>query len=167
MTSTQADIALPQYALSVRQPWAWAICHAGKHLENRTWGGWSHDLTRFRGPVCIHASSGMTRDEYDSARDFMAAHGVRVPPAREMIRGAIIGTAVVTGWTRNDPSFWFTGPGALVLSEMTALKNPIPCCGALGFFKWTMGGALAPPARWMQDKPPLSNRAVVQKGTLL
>lgn len=158
---------LPPLALSVRQPWAWAICHAGKHLENRTWGGWSHDLTRFRGPVCIHASSGMTRDEYDSARDFMAAHGVRVPPAREMIRGAIIGTAVVTGWTRNDPSFWFTGPGALVLSEMTALKNPIPCCGALGFFKWTMGGALAPPARWMLTDPAKTPAPSAAQGTLL
>ena len=24
-------------ALSVRQPWAWAICHGWKDIENRTW----------------------------------------------------------------------------------------------------------------------------------
>lgn len=24
-------------ALTVRQPWTWAICHAGKDIENRTW----------------------------------------------------------------------------------------------------------------------------------
>ena len=24
-------------ALSIRQPWAWAILHAGKDIENRDW----------------------------------------------------------------------------------------------------------------------------------
>lgn len=28
---------LPELALSVRQPWAWAIIHAGKDIENRSW----------------------------------------------------------------------------------------------------------------------------------
>jgi len=27
---------LPSIALSVRQPWAWAIIHAGKPVENRS-----------------------------------------------------------------------------------------------------------------------------------
>jgi hypothetical protein len=30
-------------ALSIRQPWAWLICHAGKNIENRPW------RTQFRG----------------------------------------------------------------------------------------------------------------------
>ena len=45
----------PTRCLSVRQPWAWLILHAGKDVENRTW---SHP---FRGPVYIHASSAGTR----------------------------------------------------------------------------------------------------------
>lgn len=28
---------LHQVALSIRQPWAWAILHAGKDIENRDW----------------------------------------------------------------------------------------------------------------------------------
>lgn len=28
---------LPEFALSIRQPWAWAIVYAGKDIENRTW----------------------------------------------------------------------------------------------------------------------------------
>ena len=36
-------------ALSIRQPWAWAILHAGKDIENRSW------RTAFRGEVLIHA----------------------------------------------------------------------------------------------------------------
>jgi hypothetical protein len=39
--------------LSIRQPWAWAILHAGKRLENRlAWHGCA-----YRGPVLLHASS--------------------------------------------------------------------------------------------------------------
>lgn len=36
--------------LSVRQPWAHAILHLGKNVENRSWA------TTYRGPVAIHAS---------------------------------------------------------------------------------------------------------------
>lgn len=32
-------------ALSIRQPWAWLILHAGKDIENRVW------QTRFRGEL--------------------------------------------------------------------------------------------------------------------
>ena len=38
-------------ALSVRQPWAWAIAAAGKDVENRTW------RTDYRGLIAIHASA--------------------------------------------------------------------------------------------------------------
>ena len=34
-------------ALTIRQPWAWAILHASKDIENR---GWS---TNFRGRFCL------------------------------------------------------------------------------------------------------------------
>lgn len=38
-------------ALTVQQPWAWAIVHGGKDVENRTqaWG--------YRGPLAIHAGA--------------------------------------------------------------------------------------------------------------
>lgn len=35
-------------ALTVQQPWAWAIVHGGKDVENRT-QAWS-----YRGPLAIH-----------------------------------------------------------------------------------------------------------------
>jgi hypothetical protein len=41
-------------AITVRQPWAWAIINAGKDIENRTWN------TNFRGRVAIRAGMGMT-----------------------------------------------------------------------------------------------------------
>lgn len=37
-------------ALTIRQPWAWAIAAGHKPVENRTW------TTRYRGPLAIHAA---------------------------------------------------------------------------------------------------------------
>ncbi|EFQ84750.1 hypothetical protein HMPREF0063_10091 [Aeromicrobium marinum DSM 15272] len=39
--------------LTVRQPWAWAIIHGGKDVENRV-----RTLGPYRGPVAIHAGRG-------------------------------------------------------------------------------------------------------------
>jgi hypothetical protein len=44
-------------ALTVRQPWAWAIIHGGKNVENRT----RNLAGTYRGPVAIHA--GLVEDE--------------------------------------------------------------------------------------------------------
>jgi hypothetical protein len=49
-------------ALSVRQPWAWAIIHAGKDIENWTW------RTHYRGEVAIHASSKMDESGREMGR---------------------------------------------------------------------------------------------------
>lgn len=144
---------LPQMALSVRQPWAWAICHAGKQHENRSWGSWNHHLKRFRGPLAIHASSGMTRTEYQEAADFMVKIGRECPPAGDLIRGAIVCTVEVTGWVRTSHNPWFMGPGALVLERLQVI-DPIPCSGALGYFEWRemLTDAVAPPLKWMLPK---------------
>jgi len=50
-------IAAGYPALSVRAAWAWAIVHAGKRIENRTW------RTAYRGPLWIHASSSVTAED--------------------------------------------------------------------------------------------------------
>ncbi len=39
-------------ALTIRQPWAWAIAVAGKDVENRSW------QTSHRGLLAIHAGKG-------------------------------------------------------------------------------------------------------------
>ena len=36
-------------ALTVLQPWAWALIHGPKRIENRSWA------TYYRGPLVIHA----------------------------------------------------------------------------------------------------------------
>ena len=72
----------PMKALSVRQPWAWAIVALDKDVENRTWA------TNRRGPLLVHA--GKTYDH--EGRDFIENEmGIAVPD--ELPRGGIVGQA--------------------------------------------------------------------------
>jgi hypothetical protein len=127
---------LPNKAISIRQPWAWAICHAGKDIENRDWP------TNFRGPVCIHAAKGMTRDEFDSFVDLARVMhrngtwtGEFVPEAKELDRGGIVGTAEIVGCVTASESPWFFGRYGFVLRNVRPVEF-IPCKGALSFFDW-------------------------------
>ena len=145
---------LPDLALSVRQPWAWAIIFAGKDVENRDWRRPNPGLA-FRGRVAIHASSGMTRDEYDAV---MPRSAPAIPPPHLLVRGAIIGHVQIMDIIR-DPgrdmitSDWYNGPVGLMLHNPVAIE-PIPCAGALGFFKWQNNRTETPtpPAKWMLPK---------------
>jgi len=142
---------LPKLALSVRQPWAWAIIYAGKDIENRSWQAVNHGL-RQRGRIAIHTSKGMTRDEYEDARDHIESCGAKCPPAHELKRGGIIGSVEVVDVVSESGSPWFFGPRGLVL------KSPQPCVfvpasGQLGYFTWTEADAstVPPPLAWMRQ----------------
>lgn len=129
---------LPRYALSIRQPWAWAIVHAGKDIENRNW------FTNHRGPICIHAAKGMTKAEFDgfvALGRAMYRNGrwpgeLSIPEMPDLQRGGIIGTAEIVDCVSASRSPWFQGPWGFVLANVRPLAF-IPCKGALGFFEWT------------------------------
>ena len=156
MTSNQGAkinmASFPTKALSIRQPWAWAIIYAGKDIENRTWQAVRHGLEDAGGRFAVHASKGMTQDEYDSTASFMASIGVKCPAAKDLQRGGIIGTVELVECVKHHDSPWFFGPRGLVL------RNPepcefIPCTGALGFFKHQRDDSVtAPLARWMDPE---------------
>lgn len=140
---------LPELALSVRQPWAWAIIHAGKDIENRSWQAVNHGLL-IRGRIAIHAAKGMTREEYEDTRDFLWGRRVGCPEAKDLLRGGIIGSVEVVDVVSESASPWFFGPRGLVL------RDPVPCefipaVGQLGYFKWQRAGpSIVPPAAaWM------------------
>lgn len=133
-------IDLPDIAISIRQPWAWAILHAGKDVENRTWS------TSFRGPVCIHAAKGMTAAEFDGFVEFARSLNRRdiwqkdiwVPEPSAFERGGIVGVAEITGCVNRSGSPWFFGPWGFTIANARTVGF-IPCKGALGFFRWRDG----------------------------
>ena len=142
-------IDLPRLALSVRQPWAWAIIHAGKDIENRSWQAVNHGL-RQRGRIAVHAAKGMTREEYVEASCFMAEISIDCPLAHTLPRGCIIGSVDVVDVVTESDSRWFFGPRGLVLRDPLPCE-PIPSVGALGYFEWQEASTdIVPrPARWM------------------
>jgi len=134
--------------LTVRQPWAWAIIHGGKSVENRS----RNIAGAYRGPVAIHAARSFgAMSEYAEA-----THTVRRLTGGlmgEEVPGAIIGVVDLVSVhssedggldvLRRDPQgeiAEFTGcsPWAdpnvyhLVLANPRPLSEPIPYKGALG-----------------------------------
>lgn len=139
-------------ALSIRQPWAWAILYAGKTVENRNWStrypGYldARWLSCSRKEFLIHASSGLTRAEYnDFYNDWHDPNGWMrhcsgretcggLPAFERLARGGIVGVARIAGIVTEYPSPWFFGPVGLVLDDVRPTKF-VPCKGALGFFE--------------------------------
>ena len=109
-------------ALSIRQPWAWAIIHAGKDVENRTWN------THLRGTIAIHASGNVDKEA-------KLPSGSKKAEPEDLVRGAIVGLVDIVDVVREHSSEWFTGPYGFVLKNPQVLPRPIPCKGSLGFWR--------------------------------
>lgn len=143
-------------ALTVRQPWAWAIIHGQKDVENRS----RNIAGSYRGPIAITASAKRSDDpQYvRDALDDMAARGL---PRKEEITdpatfasfgstlyvGAVLGVVdlvdVHAMWADEDGccdrciSRWAQqSPYHLVLANPRPLPTPIPVHGRLGL--WTL-----------------------------
>lgn len=122
-------------ALTVRQPWAWAIGIGVKPLENRS--------RRFhhRGPLLIHAGLHEETGMVDHVLELIADEtGTAVSLLRnayrqQAARGTIIGAVTVTDCVTAHPSRWFAGPHALVLERPQRAYRPVPCRGQLGLWQ--------------------------------
>ncbi len=136
----QSSKEMPVKVLSVRQPWAWLIVNGHKDIENRTWP------TRYRGLILIHASKGMTRQEYEDTADFvcgvnrenlMAGNGrpaIVLPAPGLLLRGGIVGVATLTDCLRTSDSPWHM-PGCWGFRLTGARPLPfMPMMGRLGIF---------------------------------
>ncbi|WP_141576072.1 hypothetical protein [Actinomadura sp. WMMA1423] len=133
--------ALDVRALTIWQPWAHAIAHLGKSIENRQW------MTHHRGPIAIHAAaSAGTREQQKRAVGFVARLGntwTRAVQEEMEIRGAVVAVARLTGVCSKslrypsgrplacDCGLWaFSGERHFRLADVRALPEPVPCRGA-------------------------------------
>lgn len=121
-------------AISIRQPWAWLIVNGYKDIENRSWP------TSIRGEVLVHASKGMTRQEYDDVADMLAwqpglyEQRIQLPPFEQLERGGIVGKVTITGCIQRAESPWFFGRFGFQLAKASKLSF-VSTKGALGFFE--------------------------------
>ncbi len=134
--------------LTVRQPWAWALVHGGKDVENR-----SRNLAgSYRGPVAIHAgkqedknafSLSDSRAALDAAATRFGAGGLFSPWWGN--HGRIIGVADLVSVHRSpeclefrDGTYGYCSPWAepdsmhLVFENPQSLWEPIAFKGAQG-----------------------------------
>lgn len=140
-----AGSARQMTALTIQQPWAWAIAAGHKPVENRSWS------PSYRGPLAIHAGKTVDRAALDhplvqaAIRHWLGGkqlHG-SVPDWERGV-GAIIAVADLTGvcspsrtrcccncgpWAGpDDAHHWH-------LANVQPLAEPIPCRGALGLWR--------------------------------
>ena len=129
-------------ALSIKQPWLWAITNLDKRIENRSWKPPDWIIGK---RIALHASK-----QYDSVgRMEVKRIGGVIPLAKyEIPLGCIVATAKVVGWLNEDgfgdvptPCYghmiddkWFFGPTGWILENVKMLVEPIPCKGALGLW---------------------------------
>lgn len=112
-------------ALSIKQPWAHAILHLGKDIENRT----RH--TKHRGTVMIHTSKTIDVGAYYCLK----SEGYELPSLDDLVVGSIVGSVEIIDSVEEHNSVWKEdGTKGYVLKNPKSLKSPIPCKGNLGFW---------------------------------
>jgi hypothetical protein len=128
------------YAVTLHQPWAWAILNLGKNLENRSWAP-SHARMSNQ-PLIIHA--GQAYD--DSAEAWMRRRGLlqanQILPAAARIKGSLIGSVIYRASLSeaelaelkteegDRARSWWTGPLGWLLAAPQTFPAPVPCPGA-------------------------------------
>lgn len=123
-------------ALSIQQPWAWAILHKGKDIENRGW------QTPIRETILIHVPKTFDSD----ALPWLAKNGIidpHVPLPEDIFYGSGQNGGLLVGMVTIvkciplpfDDSIWAMHSGyGFVLKDPHALDNPTRYAGKLGFF---------------------------------
>lgn len=120
-------------ALTLWNPWAWAMAHAGKPVENRTWEPPSRVLGQL---LAIHAGKTLDHDAiFDIADEFgVAPENWDIPsvaPDLEGVRrvgrlvpGAIVAVGVLAGFVRDNGAGYIhpAGVEAAQLSEAEILR---------------------------------------------
>ncbi len=120
----------PVRVLTVRQPHAHLLIHGSpnagvKDVENRS------RPTSYRGTLLIQASATIDQDAY---ADYIA-EGIELPPADQLVTGAIIGSVQVIGCVRDSRSRWAIPGYWHWLTGAPQIADPvIPIKGQLSMF---------------------------------
>jgi len=140
-------------AITLWQPWAHAIAHGAKRLENRKRKPPAGLIGSY---IAIHA--GKTLRLWDVAW-INEQFGYEFRET-EIPLMAVVATARLDGYVTASSDPWFFGPFGWQLSEVIALPKPVPCRGALGLWKMPREVAIAVARQEPQDGFPFQATGV-------
>jgi hypothetical protein len=126
----------PLKAITFHRPWAYAIAHLGKDIENRSW---ACPLPPSR-LIAIHAGRKYDRQAADWIRQSLGLDC----PIEEAHPGGIVAIARFVGNVTASDSPWFVGPIGWQLADVVAI-DPVPCSGQQGL--WTVPDDWLPSVR--------------------
>jgi hypothetical protein len=146
----RGETVRPEFALSIKQPWAWLIAKGYKDIENRNWfigrkvaSGAVNFTVKL--PIRIYIHAGKTFDldslqelidgDFGNLTDEQREYLNRNELTLETMCGAIIGEVDITACVTESNSPWFEGKYGFTLKNPVLYPVPIPCRGQLGFFK--------------------------------
>lgn len=122
--------------LTVRQPWAWAIAHGGKDIENRSWPPLPLPDEHV---LLIHAGKGFDDECCQSVAAKSGRSVAEVTDGARAALGAIVAVAEIVGVCKGcSPacSSWsVTGEWHWMLGNVRPLAEPVPARGALGLWR--------------------------------
>jgi hypothetical protein len=122
-------------AISIRQPWAWAVIHAGKDVENRSATAPRQFKSAVGQRVLIHASTHrLNWADMAAAVACLKERGVACPSRSNLMYGGVIGSVLITGIVTRHRSQWFRGPYALVFADPRP-QPFMPAKGQVGLFR--------------------------------
>jgi hypothetical protein len=144
-------------AITLTAPWAWAVAHAGKDVENRKTRCPSllGERIAIHAGVAPKAQAEGKRDEDDFVWIWQRAGVLPAPGGMGPDHGCIVAVATIVGWVEgrsvvSHPDYeaeavchdgaesrWFMGPIGWLLHDVRTLAEPIPARGKQGI--WTVG----------------------------
>lgn len=119
------------HAISVRQPYAWAILAGHKRIESRTW------RIKYRGPLLIHAAKTLAPRSWWAGRTELEQTFAGLD-LETLPRGVLLGWVdlidiVPAAQCAGDP--WASGPWCWVLARPRLLARPVVWKGAAGLMR--------------------------------
>lgn len=109
--------------LTVRQPWAWAICFAGKDVENRAF-----PAPMIGERIGIHAAKRIDPMAFAALR----RRGWDVPSSDDLPTGLIVATTTIVDLSRSSTSEWARrGMWHWILADTQVLARPVPHRGSM------------------------------------
>jgi lambda repressor-like predicted transcriptional regulator len=142
------------YAISIRQPWAYAILNLGKNVENRTWLPPQRVIGK---RIAIHVSKTLPKRYLDESLKELTQDERQEKKILDAISdtlGKIVAVATLSGAfivqadgtiptsrgivsLNHTGSRYASGPACWCLDNVVALKTPIKAVGHLGLFTLT------------------------------